>query len=99
MMMGLPSYYTFECEEDTPKVKNLDDWLRSCGAIRCKRAEDQSLNEYYLTSALINETINHNQVTMLYQNSRRLLSGKIDRNQGADISVKWLFESFINLRE
>ena len=37
MMLGLPAYYTFTCSEDTPKVKNFDDWLSCCGAIRCKR--------------------------------------------------------------
>jgi len=36
---------------------------------------------------------------MLYQNSQRLRSGKINRKHEADMSVRWLLEAFLNLQK
>lgn len=52
-----------------------------------------------MNQSLIQETIKSNSVTMIYQNNKRLRSGKINRQQEADISVRWLFESHLNLQE
>ena len=91
--------FTFSVYEDTPKIDIFDKWLSSCGVVLTKRSEDQPMSTYYLQSALIKETIEHNQITMIYQNSQRIRSGKLNRKVGADMSVRWLLEAFLNLNK
>jgi hypothetical protein len=43
LMEGLPAFYTFGCSEDTPRISNFDNWLSSCGYIRCEMSDKQSL--------------------------------------------------------
>ena len=79
LMQGLPAMYTFGCYEDTPKVVTFNRWLARSGYVFTKRAEDQPMSSYYLNSSLLKETIEHNQITMMFQNNERLRSGKINR--------------------
>ena len=99
LMQGLPAMYTFGCSEDTPQIQIFDKWLSSMGYIRSNRSEDQLISSYYLNSALLTETVEHNKITMLYQNSQRLRSGKINRKQTADMAIRWLLEAYLSLKE
>ena len=99
LSMGLPPMFTFTCDEDTPKIELFDKWLSSCGVVMSKRSEDQSMSTYYLQSSLLKETIEHNQVTMIYQNNQRIRSGKLNRKVTADMSVRWILEAFLNLNK
>ena len=91
--------YFFGAEEDIPKIKIFDKWMKQCGFVFSKRSNDQQMSTYYLNSALIKETIENNQVTAIYQNGQRLRSGKIHRKLGADMSVRWLLEAQFDMEK
>ena len=53
----------------------------------------------YINSELLKEIITNNQVTTIYQNYERFRSGKLHRKQSADMSIRWLLESFLHLQQ
>ena len=53
----------------------------------------------YINSALLSQIIEHNKVTTLFQNGDRFRSGKIYHRSGAELSVKWLLDAYINLQK
>ena len=52
----------------------------------------------YINSELLKEIITNNQVTTIYQNYERFRAGKLHRKQSADMSIRWLLESFLHLQ-
>lgn len=53
----------------------------------------------YINSELLKEIITNNQVTTIYQNYERFRAGKLHRKQSADMSIRWLLESFLHLQQ
>lgn len=41
---------------------------------------------------MVKEIVDNNQLTIIFQNSERLLTGKFSRKSTADLSVQWLCE-------
>ena len=89
--------FTFGNYEDTPRIRLIDAWLKSCGYIFSRRKNGQSLQSNYINSQLFKETININQVTTIFQNDQRFRAGKLRRKQSADMSVRWLLEVYSSL--
>lgn len=43
--------------EDTPHIRLIDRLLKGCGYIMARRSRDQSMQENYLTQAVIREIL------------------------------------------
>ena len=48
---------------------------------------------------MLKEIITNNQVTTVYQNQERFRAGKLHRKQSADMSIRWILESFMHLQQ
>jgi len=86
--------FTFGNYEDTPRISVIDKWLTSCGYIFSRRKLGQSLQSNYINSEILKNVILNNQVTTLYQNYERFRTGKLHRKLQADMSIRWLLETF-----
>ena len=92
------SKYTFGNLEDTPRITVLDKWLKASGYIFSRRNPGQSLQTSYVNSQLLKEIITNNQVTTVFQNDFRSRAGKLYRKKAADLSCRWLLETFSELQ-
>jgi hypothetical protein len=50
-----------------------------------------------VNSAVLQEIIQNNKLTLLFQNSERLRTGKFYRRTTADLSVQWLMDAYRNM--
>ena len=57
---------------------------------------DHSIN--YVNQSLVQDIINRDSITTLYQNCLRIRSGKISNPHKADESIEWILRSFENLK-
>jgi len=62
----LDTPFTFGNQEDSPRIKLFDTWLRSAGYIIATRRSDQNIQQSYINSALLKECIEHNSITTIF---------------------------------
>jgi len=93
--MDIP--FMFGNYEDTPRIALFETWLKRAGYVFSRRSFNQSLQSRYLNSALLQETIENNRLTMVFQNSERLRTGKFHRRTSPDLSVSWLLDVYRGL--
>ena len=73
--------------EDTPDIKLFEKWLKSAGYIYSRRSYNQSLQSRYINSAMVKEIIQNNKLSLIFQNSERMRTGKFYRRTTPDLSV------------
>lgn len=83
--------------EDTPRIPMIEAWLRKAGYIFSRRDSGQSVQNRYINQSLLREIIEKNKLTVVFQNEYRHRTGKLHRKPNADLSVRWLLESFRDL--
>lgn len=90
--------FTFGNSEDLTKNAIIEKLLRGIGYVRARRSRDQSLQESYLTQALIREILqgSQNRLLILFQNDERMRSGRFNQPTMADISIEWLMQIFLS---
>lgn len=94
---NLETPFLFGNKEDTPDIKVFERWLKTAGYIYSRRSFKQSLQSRYVNSTILQEIISHNKLTLLFQNSERLRTGKFYRRTTADLSVQWLMDAYRNM--
>ncbi len=94
MTQHLYGGFTFGNMDDTPRIALMDTWLRHCGYILQRRKGSQSLQSNYVNCQMMKEVISSNQVTTVYQNGMRFRTGKLCRRLHAELSVRWLLETY-----
>lgn len=62
--------------EDTPRVKLIDMLLKGVGYITARRSRDQSMQEGYITQAVIREILSSEKLLVVFQNDKRMRSGR-----------------------
>ena len=76
--------------EDTPRVRFIDMLLKGVGYIHARRSRDQSMQEGYITQAIIREILSSEKLLVMFQNDERMRSGRFNQPTVSDISVEWL---------
>ena len=76
--------------EDTPRVRFIDMLLKGVGYIHARRSRDQSMQEGYITQAIIREILSSEKLLVMFQNEERMRSGRVNQPTVSDISVEWL---------
>ena len=76
--------------EDTPRVRFIDMLLKGVGYIHAKRSRDQSMQEGYITQAIIREYLSSEKLLVMFQNEERMRSGRFTQPTVSDISVEWI---------
>lgn len=71
--------------------------LKQVGYIYSRRSHKQTLQSRFINSALLKEVVADNKLTMVFQNSERLRTGKFYRRTSADLSVQWIVDTFKGL--
>ena len=74
---GIPMPFTVGNQEDTPRIKAIDALLKGIGYIHARRSRDQSMQESYITQALIRELLQQQQMIVMFQNGKRMRSGRL----------------------
>jgi len=80
--------------EDTPHIRLIDTLLKGSGYIMARRSRDQSIQESYLTQALVREILNTDKLLVMFQNDERMKSGRFTQPTVGDISVEWLMQAY-----
>ena len=62
--------------EDTPRVRFIDMLLKGVGYIHARRSRDQSMQEGYITQAIIREILSSEKLLVMFQNEERMRSGR-----------------------
>jgi len=62
--------------EDTPRVRAVDSLLKGIGYIHARRSRDQSMQESYVTQAVIREILLSEPLLVMFQNDERMRSGR-----------------------
>lgn len=62
--------------EDTPRVPFIDNILKGVGYIHARRSRDQSMQEGYVTQAVVREIISQEKLLVMFQNDVRMRSGR-----------------------
>lgn len=91
---GLDAPFMFGNQEDTPDIGIAKRWLQSAGYIFSRRSFNQSAQSRYVNSALLKEIVEKNKLSLVFQNSERLRTGKFYRRTTGDLSVQWLIDAF-----
>jgi glycerol-3-phosphate O-acyltransferase len=94
---NLEAPFIFGNREDTPPIKLFERWLKSAGYIYSRRSYNQSVQSRYINSAMLKEIIENNKLTMVFQNSERLRTGKFYRRTTPDLSVQWIIDAYRNM--
>ena len=81
--------------EDTPRVRFIDMLLKGIGYIHARRSRDQSMQESYLTQAIIREILSSEKLIVMFQNEERMRSGRFTQPTVPDISVEWLMQAYM----
>lgn len=96
---GLDAPFLFGNDEDTPHIGFMDKWLKTAGYIFSRRSFNQSAQSRYVNSALLKEIVERSKLSLVFQNSERLRTGKFHRRTTADLSVTWLVDAFKSMPE
>ena len=82
--------------EDTPRVRFIDMLLKGVGYIHAKRSRDQSMQEGYITQAIIREYLSSEKLLVMFQNEERMRSGRFTQPTVSDISVEWIMQAYLS---
>ena len=85
--------FFFACMEDHTDMRLLNELYKFCGVFLPKRERrhDNSIN--YVNQALFEDVLAANKLTTIYQNTKRLRSGKISQPLRADDSIEWILRA------
>ena len=90
----VPIPFTIGNREDTPRSKLTDSLLRRVGYIIASRSREQSIQENFITQALLQELLQRHKLVMMFQNDARMKSGKFNHPTVPDVSVEWILNTF-----
>ena len=93
---GIEIPFTVGNLEDTPRVPLIDRLLKGIGYIHARRSRDQSMQESYLTQAIIREILSDEKLLVMFQNDERMRSGRFNQPTVADISIEWLMQAYLS---
>lgn len=94
---GLEVPFIFGNEEDTPGVETFRKIMKQVGYIYSRRSNKQSLQSKFINSSLLKEIVADSKLTMVFQNSERLRTGKFYRRTTSDLSIEWIIDAFRGL--
>lgn len=63
---GIKNFFTVGNMEDTPSIRAIDALLKGIGYIHARRTRDQSMQESYITQALIREVLTSEQFLVMF---------------------------------
>ena len=92
--------FTFGNYEDTPKIQFVEALMRRIGVFLINRKEfSKNMCVNYINQALLEDVIENNLVTTIYQNDERPRSGKFNLPLYPDTSIKLLLKSYLGLKK
>ena len=93
---GIDAPFIFGNKEDG-LPSTFQRWLKRVGYIYSRRSFEQSIQSRYVNSAMLKEIIENNSLTMVFQNSKRLRTGKFYRRTTPDLAIQWLIDAYTNI--
>jgi len=84
--------FTFGNFEDSPKIHFIDMLLRRIGCLLIKRREQNDMSINYVNQSLLQDVIETNSITTVFQNDERPRSGKFSMPQRPDNMIKSLIK-------
>ena len=97
--MDMPFGYTFGNQEDSPKIAVVDKIMRKIGLCQLNRHDKKDLFINYINQALIQDVIENNNITTIFQNDTRPRSGKFNQPLNADMMIKMVLKAHRNLQK
>jgi glycerol-3-phosphate O-acyltransferase len=91
--------FSFGNYEDSPKIHFVEALFRRIGHFLIKRREYSNLSVNYVNQALIQEVVESNLVTTIYQNDERPRSGKFNLPMYPDNMIKLILKSYLGLKK
>lgn len=91
--------FSFGNYEDSPKIHFVEALFKRIGHFLIKRREFSNLSVNYVNQALMQEVIESNLVTTIYQNDERPRSGKFNLPLYPDNMIKLLLKSYLGLKK
>ena len=89
--------FTIGNMEDIPHIALIEKLLKGVGYVKASRSRDQSIQESYLTQALIREIlVSKKNLLVMFQNDQRMRSGRFTQPTVADISIEWLMQVYLS---
>ena len=83
--------FMFGSLEDTPSYRLYGHWwLPNFGYIKSRRSYNQTIQSRFINSCMLQEVISKNNLSLVFQNSERMRTGKFYRRTVPDLSVEWL---------
>ena len=86
--------FQFGNQEDQPKISFFETIAKRIGVFLIRRNEPNNMQVNYINYALIQEVIQDNPVTVIYQNDIRSRSGKFNMPLYPDNMVKILLKAY-----
>jgi len=80
--------------EDAPDIPFINSLFKNSGYIKTRRSRDQSMQESFLTQAVIGEILNSDRLLVMMQNEERIKIGRFTKPTVSDISIEWLLQAF-----
>ena len=93
---GIKNVFTVGNMEDIPRIRAINTLIKGIGYIRARRSRDMSMQESYITMALIREILAQEQLLVLFQNDERMRSGRFTQPTVADISIEWIMQAYVS---
>lgn len=87
--------FTIGNKEDTPRIAMIDKILAKIGYIQTKRNKDMTIQQSYVNQAVLKELMLNYNMSCVYQNDKRLRSGKFSQSEAGDLSIMWILQAYL----
>lgn len=91
--------FTFGNFEDSPRVRFIDELLSRTGCILLRRKAQNDPTVSYINQSLVQDIVESNSITTLFQNEARSRSGKFNLPFSSEHMVKILVKTAIHLKK
>ena len=79
--------------EDSPKIKIIDSMLTKMGILLMKRKDQHNMATNYVNYSLLQDIIENNPITTIFQNDQRSRSGKLNISNFSESVIKMIIKA------
>lgn len=86
--------FLFGNAEDIPDIALVGKASKLFGYVHVKRSREQSVQSEYINSQMLQQIIENNRLSVVFQNEARSILGKTTRQGTSDLAVRWIIDAF-----
>lgn len=91
--------FLFGNQEDIPSMPLVEKWSKLFGYVHARRCKEQSAQNEFLNSQMLQQIISNNRLSVVFQNEARSQLGKSSRLNNSDLAIKWIIDSYLDLKQ